>query len=248
MIGIIGGTGLYSIEGFSPGEQKWLETPFGEPSSILSFAEYEGVDIVFLARHGNPHKIAPHLINYRANLSALKQVGAEKIIAINAVGGIHPRLGPQRIAVPAQIIDYTYGREATIYDGCHVESVQHIDFSFPYDAALREQLLLASKQSEIDVLDTGTYGATQGPRLETAAEIQRMKRDGCDMVGMTGMPEAGLAREMDLAYACLALSVNWAAGLSDSLITMEEIEQSVKHGMQDIQQILKCFIANSRES
>lgn len=248
MIGIIGGTGLYSIDGLNPGEQKWLETPFGEPSSILTFAEYEGVEIVFLARHGNPHKLAPHRINYRANLSALKQAGAQKIVAINAVGGIHPQLGPQCIAIPEQIIDYTYGREFTIFDGCHIETVEHIDFTYPYDTEMRAQLIDASRQSAIDVLETGTYGATQGPRLETAAEIQRMKQDGCDMVGMTGMPEAALAREMALPYACLALSVNWAAGLSDSLICQEDIEQSVKLGMQDVQRILKRFIVNTRTS
>lgn len=247
MIGIIGGTGLYSIEGLNPGEQKWLETPFGEPSSILTFAEFDGTEMVFLARHGNPHKFAPHLINYRANLWALKLAGAKQIVAINAVGGIHPGLGPQAIAIPDQIIDYTYGRAATIYDGCHMETVQHIDFTFPYDASLRSRLITASKQCAVDVLETGTYGATQGPRLESAAEIKRLKRDGCDMVGMTGMPEAALARELNLPYACLALSVNWAAGLSDSLITQEDIEHAVKFGMEDIQRILKCFLSNAKD-
>lgn len=242
MIGIIGGTGLYELEGFTLSEQEWFETPFGEPSSMLSFAKFNERDVVFLARHGNPHKLAPNLINYRANLSALKQAGAEQIIAINAVGGIHPRLAPKAIAVPDQIIDYTYGREATIFDGCHIEAVQHIDFSFPYDAKLRAALIAAAEQCGLDVLASGTYGATQGPRLETAAEIQRMKRDGCDMVGMTGMPEAVLARELNLDYACLALSVNWAAGLTDSIITLDEIEQSVKLGMKNVHRILKHFL------
>jgi 5'-deoxy-5'-methylthioadenosine phosphorylase len=248
MIGIIGGTGLCELDGLIPIEQKWYETPFGEPSSILSYFSFEGLDVVFLARHGNPHKLAPHLINYRANLSALKQAGATKIIAVNAVGGIHDKLGPQAIAVPDQIIDYTYGREATIFDGCHIEAVQHIDFTFPYDASLRAALITAAAQCGIDVLTVGTYAATQGPRLETAAEIQRLKRDGCDMVGMTGMPEAALARELNLQYASLALSVNWAAGLSNSVITLEEIEHSVKFGMGNVQRILQCFLLNAAKS
>ena len=242
MIGIIGGTGLSELEGFAIGEQEWFETPFGEPSSMLSFARFNELDIVFLARHGNPHKLAPHLINYRANLSALKQAGVQKIIAINAVGGIHPKLAPQAIAIPDQIIDYTFGRQASIYDGCHIETVQHIDFSFPYDAELREGLIAAAKQCDLDILASGTYGATQGPRLETAAEVRRMQRDGCDMVGMTGMPEAALARELGLDYASLALSVNWAAGLTDSIISLDEIELSVKLGMKKIHLILKTFL------
>lgn len=245
MIGIIGGTGLNDLEGFTIGEQKWFETPFGEPSSMLSFATFNDQDLVFLARHGNPHKLAPHQINYRANLSALKQAGVEKIIAVNAVGGIHPQLAPKAIAIPEQIIDYTYGREATIFDGCHIDVVQHIDFSFPYDDKLRAALIAAAKQCGLDVLASGTYGATQGPRLETAAEIKRLKRDGCDMVGMTGMPEAALARELNLDYACLALSVNWAAGLTDSIITFDEIEQSLKLGMKNIHLILKSFLAEA---
>ncbi len=242
LIGIIGGTGLYQLEGFSLKEQVWAETPFGEPSSMLSFSNYAGRDVVFLARHGNPHRIAPHLINYRANLFALKESGVQAIIAINAVGGIHPELGPQAIAIPDQIIDYTYGRDATLFDGCHIESVEHVDFSYPYDAGIRAKLLEASRLCNLKVLDGGTYGATQGPRLETAAEIQRMKRDGCDMVGMTGMPEAIIARELSVPFASLALSVNWAAGLSDNLITQEDIASAVEQGMSKVHQILTRFV------
>lgn len=242
MIGIIGGTGLTQLNGFTIQEQRWCETPFGEPSSVLSFAEFNGQKVVFLARHGNPHKIAPHLINYRANLSALKQVGATQVIAVNAVGGIHPELGPKAIAVPNQIIDYTYGRASTIYDGCHIETVDHIDFSFPYTESLRQALMNAARAVKVPCLDGGTYGATQGPRLETAAEIKRMQNDGCDMVGMTGMPEAGLARELNLEYAALALSVNWAAGLTEQVITMKEIEEAVLAGMEKVHQILSAFL------
>lgn len=242
MIGIIGGTGLNQLEGLKITEQKWFETPFGEPSSILSFGELAGKQLVFLARHGTPHKFAPHLINYRANISALKQAGVTQIIAINAVGGIHPALGPTEIAVPDQIIDYTYGRASTIYDGSHVESVDHIDFSFPYTESLRQSLITAAEKKYIKILDHGTYGVTQGPRLETGAEIARMKIDGCDMVGMTGMPEASLARELELEYACLALSVNWAAGITKHIITMKEIEQAVADGMEKVHQVLVEFL------
>lgn len=242
MIGIIGGTGLSQLDGFDIQEQKWCETPFGEPSSILSFGDFNGQKVVFLARHGVPHKVAPHLINYRANLSALKQVGVTQVIAVNAVGGIHSQMGPTSIAVPDQIIDYTYGRAFTIYDGCHEETVDHIDFSFPYTESLRQSLINASKLENIDLLEFGTYAATQGPRLETAAEIKRMQIEGCDMVGMTGMPEASLARELGLDYACLALSVNWAAGLTDQVITMKEIEASVHSGMNKVHKVLESFL------
>jgi 5'-methylthioinosine phosphorylase len=238
MIGIIGGTGLSQLDGFDIQEQKWCETPFGEPSSILSFGDFNGQRVVFLARHGVPHKVAPHLINYRANLSAFKQLGVTQVIAVNAVGGIHSQMGPTSIAVPDQIIDYTYGRAATIYDGCHVESVDHVDFSFPYTESIRQSLINASKSADIALLESATYGATQGPRLESAAEVKRMQRDGCDMVGMTGMPEASLARELGLDYACLALSVNWAAGKTDQVITMKEIEEAVHIGMDKVHRIL----------
>lgn len=242
MIGIIGGTGLSNLQGFNIQEQKWCETPFGEPSSVLSFGDFSGQSLVFLARHGIPHKIAPHLINYRANLSALKQVGVTQVIAVNAVGGIHSRLGPKAVAIPHQIIDYTHDRASTIYDGCHIEVVDHVDFSFPYTESLRQSLIEAAKAVSVECVDNGTYGATQGPRLETAAEIKRMQKDGCDMVGMTGMPEAGLARELGIEYAALALSVNWAAGLTDQVITMKEIEEAVVSGMDSIHLILREFL------
>jgi 5'-deoxy-5'-methylthioadenosine phosphorylase len=241
MIGIIGGTGLTKLEGLEVLESKWLDTPFGEPSAALTFGRIAGKDLVFLARHGDPHKIPPHKINYRANISALKQTGVSQIIAVNAVGGIHQSLGPAEIAIPDQIIDYTYGREHTIYDS-NSEELDHIDFSFPYSQSVRLLLLAAANKVNIDALNGGTYAATQGPRLETAAEISKYKRDGCDLVGMTGMPEAALAREFDIDYACLALSVNWAAGLSDSIITMDDIHRAIEQGMGKIHKILTAFI------
>lgn len=242
MIGVIGGTGLNHFDGVQITEQKWFETPFGEPSAPLTFAQMNGQDFIFMPRHGKPHKYAPHLINYRANLSAFKQAGVDNIVAVNAVGGIHPNLGPTCIAIPDQIIDYTHGRAATIYDGCHLEGVEHIDFSHPYAESIRQKLLTSAVKENIKVLAQGTYGATQGPRLETAAEIKRLQRDGCDMVGMTGMPEAALARELGLNYACVALSVNWAAGITEQVITMKDIEDAVEQGMGEIQTLLKAVI------
>jgi 5'-deoxy-5'-methylthioadenosine phosphorylase len=241
MIGIIGGTGLSQLAELEVLERRWLDTPFGEPSAALTFGRIEGKDVVFLARHGDPHQIPPHKINYRANISALSQVGVSQIIAVNAVGGIHQSLGPSEVAIPDQIIDYTHGREHTIYDSSSSD-LDHIDFTFPYSQKLRVLLLEVSEQLGVAVLNGGTYGATQGPRLETAAEILKFKRDGCDLVGMTGMPEAALAREFDMDYACLALSVNWAAGLSDSIITMDDIHQAVELGMGKIHMILKAFL------
>ncbi|MFT6123069.1 MAG: 5'-deoxy-5'-methylthioadenosine phosphorylase [Oleiphilaceae bacterium] len=241
MIGIIGGTGLTKLEGLEVLESKWVDTPFGEPSAALTFGRIAGKDLVFLARHGDPHKIPPHKVNYRANISALKQTGVSQIIAVNAVGGIHQSLGPSKVAIPDQIIDYTYGREHTIYDS-NSEELDHIDFSFPYSQNVRLLLLSSASKVNVDALDGGTYGATQGPRLETSAEIAKYKRDGCDLIGMTGMPEAALAREFDIDYACLALSVNWAAGLSDSIITMDDIHQAIEQGMGKIHKILTAFI------
>jgi 5'-methylthioinosine phosphorylase len=241
MIGVIGGTGLTQLDELEVLENKWLDTPFGEPSAALTFGRITGKDVVFLARHGDPHQIPPHKINYRANMSALKQAGVTQIIAVNAVGGIHASLGPAEVAIPDQIIDYTYGREHTIYDSGS-NDLDHIDFTFPYSQNVRLLLLAAANNAGVDTLNGCTYAATQGPRLETSAEISKYKRDGCDLVGMTGMPEAALAREFDMDYACLALSVNWAAGLSDSIITMDEIHQAIDQGMGKIHKVLKTFL------
>ena len=243
MIGIIGGTGLTQLAGLEILEKKWLDTPFGEPSAALTFGQIQGVNVVFLARHGDPHQIPPHKINYRANISALSQVGVGQVIAVNAVGGIHPSLGPAELAIPKQIIDYTYGRKHTIYDASS-HDLDHIDFTYPYTQKLRALLLKASEQEGVSLLNGGTYAATQGPRLETAAEIAKYQRDGCDLVGMTGMPEASLAREFDIEYACLALSVNWAAGISESIITMDDIHKAIEQGMGKVQKILKAALVS----
>jgi 5'-methylthioinosine phosphorylase len=210
-LAVIGGTGLYNFPGLKEVERRDVATPFGAPSALVVTGELRSKRVAFLARHGESHTLAPHRVNYRANLWALHSLGARVVVGVNAVGGIRADMGPRQLVVPEQIIDYTHGR---ITSFCDVDGakVEHIDFSEPYSAVLRARLLAAARQAGIDVVAGGCYGATQGPRLETAAEIVRMRRDGCDLVGMTGMPEAALARELGVDYACLALVANWAAG------------------------------------
>lgn len=235
---IIGGSGLTQMQSITIIEQIHHQTPYGLPSSACTIGEYCGQTIIFLARHGDPHTIAPHKINYRANLWALKQAGAEQIIAVAAVGGITPKMQPARIAIPEQIIDYSYGREHT-YFAAELETVNHIDFSYPYDENLRQQIIKSAAALQLNIQPHGVYGCTQGPRLETAAEITRMQRDGCDLVGMTGMPEAALARELEIPYASIAVVANWAAGKSTGEITMPEIIKNLAQGMADTEQLLQ---------
>ena len=241
LLAVIGGTGLTELEGLKIVEERALDTKWGQSSAPLLFGEYEGRRMVFLARHGNPHRIPPHQVNYRANIQMLRDVGATDILAVNAVGGIHPSMGPAHVNIPDQVIDYTYGRDHTFFEGDLTE-VTHIDFTYPYERELRAQLIAAAQAAGVSVTTAGVYGCTQGPRLETAAEIARMERDGCDTVGMTGMPEAALAAEAQIRYASLALVVNWAAGKSDHIITMDEIYEAIRIGMTSVKQILAQFI------
>lgn len=240
-LAIIGGTGLSELDGLIIKQKKRVETPFGQPSSDILLGELAEQSVLFLPRHGQTHTIPPHKINYRANIWALQSLGAESIVAVAAVGGIRKDMAPGVIAVPDQIIDYTYGREHSFFSE-NFCSENHIDFTYPYDQVLRQQLLAAGEQRNISMIDGGTYGATQGPRLETAAEIKRMAQDGCAMVGMTGMPEAGLARELNMAYASCAVMANWAAGLTDGVITMTEIEHTLSLGMTRVKQIVSQLI------
>jgi len=241
-LAIIGGTGLARIEELSLVSSESLVTPYGAPSAPLIKGELAGKQVIFLARHGNDHTIPPHKINYRANIWALKSVGVTEIIAVAAVGGIHADISPKKIIIPDQIIDYTHDRKHTFFEE-NLSAVTHIDFTYPYSEVLRKRLQQASKDCGIHVYNGGVYGATQGPRLETAVEVSRMERDGCDIVGMTGMPEASLARELGLNYACCALSVNWAAGKSGNEITMQEIEQAIEVGMVDVKSILVSTVS-----
>lgn len=237
LIAIIGGTGLTEYPGLKITEEKWLETPLGQTSAPLIFGQLNGRDVVFLARHGHPHKVPPHRINYRANIWALKEAGVSQILAINAVGGIGAQMDAEVLAVPEQIIDYTHGREATFFDGIFMP-LDHIDFTHPYDEKLRQLIVRAAQAAGINIVPHGVYGATQGPRLESIAEIKRMANDGCDLVGMTGMPEAALARELNLPYACICLVVNKAAGCSDNLITMDDIRAALANGMDKVRHVV----------
>lgn len=240
---IIGGTGLTQLNGLTIYDSLSLDTPYGAPSADILRGQYGDREVLFLARHGHPHRIPPHQINYRANLWALHEAGAKKIIAVNAVGSIAADLGTGHFCVPDQIIDYTSGREHTFFAG-ELEHVTHIDFSYPYEEQLRQDLLAAAATLGLACKNGGVYGCTQGPRLETAAEINKLERDGCAIVGMTGMPEAALARELELPYACLSLVVNPAAGKSTDIITMEQIEQALAGGMESARQILAKLLTD----
>lgn len=237
-LAIIGGTGLTSLANLKLTRREVVHTPYGEPSGPLVFGTLGGKEVVFLPRHGAGHTIPPHRVNYRANLWALQSTGVGKIIAVAAVGGIHALLPPETLAIPDQLIDYTWSRANTFFED-DLSHVTHIDFTQPYSASVRELLLKACAAAAIDVVDGGCYGAMQGPRLETTAEINRLERDGCTMVGMTGMPEAALARELDMEYATCALVANWAAGRGGDTIEMSEIERIVKQGMGKVRSVLE---------
>ncbi|BES70937.1 S-methyl-5'-thioinosine phosphorylase [Marinobacter nanhaiticus D15-8W] len=240
-IGIVGGTGLTELEGLEITGEKTITTPWGAPSAPLVTGNLSGVPVIFLARHGNPHRIPPHQVNYRANLWALREAGVRTVIGVNAVGGIHAAMGPAQIVIPDQMVDYTWGRGHTFFEG-DIEHVTHIDFTYPYTETLRQALKTAALDEDVHCVDFGVYAATQGPRLETSAEVRRLENDGCDLIGMTGMPEAALAAELELDYACLALVVNWAAGKSDHIITMDEIQEAIDAGMSGVRAILARFI------
>jgi 5'-methylthioinosine phosphorylase len=240
-LAIIGGTGLSQLAEFKIIKRDSISTPYGKPSADFLTGELQGKQVVFLARHGNPHSIAPHKINFCANIWGLKQLGIENIIAVAAVGGITPEMVPAHIAIPDQIIDYSYGRKHTFFEDEN-DPVTHIDFSYPYSQTLRSHLIQAAKKAGVAISPIGTYGCTQGPRLETAAEIRRMEQDGCDLVGMTGMPEAALARELGINYATVSVIANWAAGKMEGEITMTEIEQNLHHGMANAALLLKAAL------
>jgi 5'-deoxy-5'-methylthioadenosine phosphorylase len=239
-LGLIASCDLTPFAGFAPSHTVAQTTPYGEPSALLRHTKLAGHPVIMLQRHGAAHQIPPHRINYRANLWALHAAGVQQVIGLATVGGIHPALEPGAISLPDQLIDYTYGREHTFATTLH-DTCGHIDFSSPYDTALRQTLITAAQNSNIACSPHGVYGATQGPRLETAAEIRRLQQDGCDMVGMTGMPEASLARELNLAYASLALVVNWAAGLDNDSINLQQITACRDNGLHRVLQIIQTY-------
>jgi 5'-methylthioinosine phosphorylase len=241
-VAIIGGSGLTNLKNLRITRREVVRTPHGEPSAPMVFGQLGGQEAVFLPRHGPGHTIPPHEVNYRANIWAIKQTGVSKVIAVNAVGGISPGyLAAGTLVIPDQIIDYTYGRAHTFF-GSEQKKVTHIDFTHPYCEDLRQTIIQAGERAKIRLVGSGTYGATQGPRFESAAEIRRMERDGSDIVGMTGMPEAGLARELGLCYASLALVVNPAAGKTKDTISIKEIEMNLESGMASVRSLLEQVI------
>ncbi|MET0288204.1 MAG: S-methyl-5'-thioinosine phosphorylase [Pseudoxanthomonas sp.] len=237
-LAVIGGTGVYGLATLDDVETRTVTTRYGEPSGPMRVGTLLGHRVAFLARHGEGHSLPPHKINYRANLAALKDIGATRVLALNTVGGITDQFGPRVLACPDQVIDYTWGRIATLSEEQDTE-VLHVDFGDPYTSMLRHKLLAAARVTGAKVVDGGCYGATQGPRLETRAEIARLRRDGCDLVGMTGMPEAGLARELGLDYVCLAIVANWAAGCgTGEEITMAEVLANVKDASAGLPELI----------
>jgi 5'-methylthioinosine phosphorylase len=244
-LAIIGGTGLYALADLQDVETHQPVTRYGAPSGPIRIGMLGGKRVGFLARHGEGHSVPPHRINYRANLAALKAVGAQRVLALNTVGGISERFGPRVLGCPDQLIDYTWGRISTLCEEPGSD-VLHVDFGDPYTPTLRNQIVNAAASAEVAIVDGGCYGATQGPRLETKAEIARMRRDGCDLVGMTGMPEAGLARELGLDYACLAIVANWAAGAGpdpDEQITLDEVLANVEAASAGLGLLLSALLA-----
>jgi len=242
LVAIIGGSGLSQLGNMEVTQRRVARTPYGEPSGPLTFGRIKGREVMFLARHGYGHTIAPHEVNYRANLWALKHAGADSVVSVASVGGIRSDITPGMLVLPDQVIDYTWGRSSTYFEGAGVP-VNHIDFTEPYSVQLRRRILAAAKACGEKILDGGVYAATQGPRLETAAEIDRMERDGATLVGMTGMPEAALAREISLDYAAITVVANYAAGRADSkrAVPLDKIGEVLDEAMGRVRRIIEKF-------
>ncbi|NNL94856.1 MAG: S-methyl-5'-thioinosine phosphorylase [Xanthomonadales bacterium] len=238
-LGLIGGTGL--DEWGASGQEISADTPYGAPSGPIQVYNFEHVRLLFLPRHGRDHQIAPHAVNYRANIWALKQAGATEIIAVNAVGGIRPGLDPGALVLPDQVIDYTWGRQHS-YSGGSGSALQHIDFTSPFSSSLMAELISVAGIASIPLIEGGCVGVTQGPRLETAAEIRRLERDGCDVVGMTTMPEASLAAELGLLYASISMVVNPAAGKGASVIDIDEVERCAAAASEQVRRLLQTML------
>lgn len=242
-LAVIGGSGLYALPEFQLLETRDIETPYGAPSGPVRIGTLYGKTVAFLARHGEGHSLPPHRVNYRANLFALDTLKPASVLAINTTGGITPTCPPRALVLPDQIIDYTHGRDATFWDGAG--EMLHAEFGDPYSPRLRGALLEAGRKANVDLVDGGTYGATQGPRFESRAEIERMRRDGCDLVGMTGMPEAALARELDMDYACLSPVANWAAGAGDdATISLEDVFANLAAANAKLAPLLQALLSD----
>lgn len=239
-LALIGGTGLTELD--TDGPVLDIDTPFGRPSAPLRVVSEDPVRVLFLPRHGSPHRIPPHCINYRANLRALRDAGAEHVLAVSAVGGIAREARPGQLIAPSQLIDYSWGRAHTYSDSADVDLV-HVDFTWPYEGRLRTELLQAAIDANVTLHDGGCIGVFQGPRLESAAEVERARRDGCDMVGMTSLPEAALARELGLDYAGVAVISNYAAGITGERLSEEDIAATLREPMQRVRKLVQALVA-----
>lgn len=237
-LALVGGTGLTELE--APVETVDIETPYGPTSAPVRVLAKGPLRLLFLPRHGNPHRFPPHRVNYRANLWALREAGADHVLAVYAVGGLHEPYAPAVLAAPDQLIDYSWGREHT-YSDSGEEPLVHVDFTRPFDGTLRRALLAVAQDCAVELVDGGCIGVFQGPRLESAAEIERARRDGCDMAGMTALPEAGLARELGLDYAGLAVVSNWGAGVGDGLLSEEDIAQTLREPMTRVRRMVAAL-------
>lgn len=247
-LAVIGGSGFSVLPGLDIERSEQVETRYGETSAPVTWGRLAGYPVLFLPRHGETHRIPPHRVNYRANIRALADSGADQVVGLGAVGGITARCAPGVLCVPDQIIDYTHGRLSSFYQGeAEDDALDHVDFTDPYCESLRTELVAASARAGSAALDAGCYAATQGPRLESAAEIRRLERDGCDLVGMTGMPEAALARELGLCYASLCFVVNWAAGRGDGPVSMTEINRNLEHSSVSVAAVLRALAASRAE-
>jgi len=234
-IGVIAGSGLYEIEGVAVRDIKKVSTPYGEPSDVYRLCEMSSIEFVFLARHGTPHHIPPHMINYRANIWGFRELGVERILSINAAGAISRGVKPGDIVIPDQVIDMTHGRHSTFYDG---DEVVHIDFTMPYCPELRNAIIDAGREAGLQLAGSGTYICVNGPRLESRAEIEFFAHIGADIVGMTGMPEACLARELELCFAAVSVATNYAAGIYGGRLTTTEVVETMKAARERIKNLL----------
>jgi len=243
MLAIIGGRGLTELANLKITHRQVMRTPYGEPSGAFLFGTLNQHEVIFLARHGHGHTIPPHLVNYRANLWALREQGINEVVSIATVGGIRADLTPGVIVVPDQIIDYTHGRDSTFF---HTRDTRYVNanFTLPYNPELRDRILRSARLAQQPCLDGGVYAATQGPRLDSIAEVNRYERDGADMVGMTAMPETALAMELEMKYATIAVVVNYAAGRGDSKqgINMEQAGATAGAAVERVRGILECLV------
>ena len=238
-LALVGGTGLTELD--DDAETLVFDTPYGAPSAPIRVVETQPLRLLFLPRHGNPHRFPPHCVNYRANMWALREAGAKHVLAVSAVGGITSAYGPGTLAAPDQLVDYSWGREHTYSDSGNVPLL-HVDFTHPYEGPLRRALLQSAASHSLEIVNGGCIGVFQGPRLESTAEIEMARRGGCDMAGMTSLPEAGLARELELDYAGIAVVSNWGAGVSDELISEDDIAETLREPMIRVRKLLRAVI------